>query len=196
MAGDDPEGAEEPEEPEEREVSEQAGEPAAPAAPGRPSVLARLAAEWSRKVGPAAATHRVAAARWMVMAAVPYALFVFMAVVAAVLRGDGNSSADTLFDLAWVAFALAVVSVAMYFVEMRHFRRAASEALGVPVTWKDHPPPPRRPDKYQQWCKERDLPEYPFTGVESEPADVEVERGDAHSDEVSERGFREGEGST
>ena len=64
-----------------------------------------------------------------------------------------------------VGLALACGFLACYalaWVELIKMRRAISNALGIPIDWRRHPPPPRTAERYRAWCDKYGVQPYPF----------------------------------
>jgi hypothetical protein len=60
-----------------------------------------------------------------------------------------------------VAYAFAVCSIALTYIEVKRERRAISQALGVCINRKN-PPPPNTKAHYLAWCEKHGLKSYPF----------------------------------
>lgn len=128
------------------------------------TVLSVVLADWTRRVGPQAAAHRVAYYRLML-----HAWLAAMAGTALVIVGGfgGGPLFVYLGIIGVVGWALLSVAA---FVQLRSMNGAASQALGTPIRF--FRTPPGRQDRYRSWCQKRGLAPYPFPDAVPPPVRV------------------------
>lgn len=128
----------------------------------RPSVLGAVLKDWTARVGPTAAAHRVRYYRTVI-----WAWLSSMFGLVLVLVGAFNG----LLGVTLVGVAGLVGSGVFYvvsFLELRKMNAAIRLQLGVEFGFFGGPP--SRQDAYQRWCKRRQVPPYPCR--DEQPPDV------------------------
>ena len=127
-----------------------------PTSDQKPSIRDLTLQEWTWRVGPEAAAHRIATSRWTIRTW-------FLGLLGFVLVLVGAKSGSTPTWLAGVAvYVVGVCSVVRTWVELVRSRRAISRTLGIPIKFRSNSPPPNRRSNYLAWCDKYRLSPYPF----------------------------------
>jgi hypothetical protein len=121
----------------------------------KPSIRELELEEWTWRIGPEAAAHKLATNRWSFRTWLCGAMG-FVLAFAGIKVGT-----QPIWIAGVVAYAASIYCMYRGWTEVTRTRQAIRKSLGVPVN-RHHPPPPNRVAHYLAWCKKYDLPPYPF----------------------------------
>jgi len=110
--------------------------------------------EWVARIGEEAVEHRTLWIRCMLFT-------IILGVPGFILLAD-HATNDTraLLALGSVLYTLAVGAGVCSWVQFVRLRRAISNALGIPMEIYKHRLPPRRQDRFVEWCRMRGIEPY------------------------------------
>jgi hypothetical protein len=111
--------------------------------------------EWTRRVGPEAASHKAAASDWRIRT------WLLEVVGFGLLYVGFKLGAQAIWIAGFIALALCLYAMNRMLSESARARREIGAALGVTISRK-FPPPPNTGPHYLAWCEKHGLKPYPF----------------------------------